>query len=402
MKKTMLKNLMYLFVVSFLITACKEEEGPSPYENNQVPPDPISNVQIENLKGKVRLTYTLPSNEDLLYVQANYLLENGMPMEVKSSYYNNNMLLEGFTGLQEVEVQLFAVNRSEVASIPVFITVQPDLAPIYDVFDSLEVTPDFGGFRVRATNPEEESLAILILETNELNQIEETPNSIYTSVIDIERAVRGYNPVLQEFGFTVRDRWNNLTDTLYVELTPIFEAAIPKSGYNPYILDNDQPGYPENTVDNLWDGDTKNWPNVWLTLREDPTENHTVTFEIGTTAQLSRIRIWDYPEWVNGVQTYYYLGNMRYFRIWGTNEVPDQSGSFDSWTLLGEYESIKPSGLPYEQQSNEDVITIEAGVDYDIPIDAPPVRYIRIQNLENWAGLESLAISEVQVYGNPN
>jgi len=389
-----------MLAIGLAVISCYEDTGIEPLENNTVPPGPVSNIQVQNLKGKVLLKYTLPSDNDLLYVQASYNLENGTPMEVKSSYYKNSMILEGFSGLQDVEVSIVAVNRSEVKSSPVNIVVNPERASIFDVFESLEITEDFGGFRVEAQNPDEEDIAILILEQNSQGEYETSNNSIYTSRETVNKVLRGYEAVSQNFGFLVRDRWSNVTDTLYTDLTPIFEEVISTSGYNALILDNDQPGYPENVRSNLWDGDTKNWPNVWLTLREDPSENHTVTFEIGVTAKLSRIRIWDYPEWVNNVQTYYYLGNMRHFRIWGTNQQPDQSGSFDNWTLLGEYESVKPSGLPYGQQSNEDVLTIEAGVDYEIPIDAPEVRYIRIQNLENWAGLESLAISEILVYGS--
>ena len=42
------------------------------------------------------------------------------------------------------------------------------------------------------------------------------------------------------------------------------------------------------------------------------------------------------------------------------------------------------------------------GNDYDVALDKPAVRYIRIECLDNWVGGKFMAISEVHVYGNPN
>ncbi|PHN02717.1 DUF5000 domain-containing lipoprotein [Flavilitoribacter nigricans] len=400
MKRVLYLNIAIWLSAALLFVACEAEEGPVPLESNSNPPGQLTNIQVENLKGKVRLRYTLPEDEDLLYVRANYTLENGETVEVKSSFYNNFMLLEGFRGEQDVPVQLRTVNRSEVASEPVEISVNPLLAPIFDVFSTLKVETDFGGVRITATNEDKDDVSILVMNRNDLGDWEPLPNSIYTSSLDINQSIRGYDTTAVDFAITIRDRWLNTTDTLFTTLKPLYETLIPTSGYRPVRLLNDQPPYPENRVEYLWDGQFF-WPNVWLTLRSDPSQDHTVTVDMGTTAKLSRIKMWQYPEWVGGVQTYYYLGAMKEFRIWGTNETPDPSGSFDGWTLLGEYEVTKPSGLPYGQQSNEDVLSATAGEDFEIPFDAPPVRYIRVQNLENFAGQESLAIAEMLMYGAP-
>lgn len=403
MKKLFYLRLIICLFVATVFASCVEEEGPVPLENNTRPPGQVANLKIENLKGKALLTYTLPEDIDLLYVKANYTLENGNEVEVKSSYFKNYMLLEGFRGSRENEipVQIRSVNRSEVASEPVEVSVAPLPSPIFDVFQSITADPDFGGVRIKAINEDEVDLSILIMNKNDFGDWEPIPNSIYTSSYEIDQSIRGYDTIPVPFAIAVRDRWLNVTDTLFTEITPLYETLIPISGYRALRLANDQPPYPENRVEYMWDGQFF-WPNVWLTLRSDPTENHTVTVDMGTAAKLSRVKMWQYPEWVGGVQTYYYLGSMRLFRIWGTNETPDPAGSFDGWTLLGEYEVAKPSGLPYGQQSNEDVLTATAGEDFEISFDAPPVRYIRIQNLENFAGLESLAIAEMLMYGDPD
>ncbi|MCB4800350.1 DUF5000 domain-containing lipoprotein, partial [Neotamlana laminarinivorans] len=75
-------------------------------------------------------------------------------------------------------------------------------------------------------------------------------------------------------------------------------------------------------------------------------------------------------------------------------------GSWASWDLLGTFEVIKPSGLPLTQQNNEDIEFAQDGFNWPIPITAPKYRYLRINNLENWAGSGRLAIAEMRVYGD--
>lgn len=157
-------KLIWAMLLILVFTSCSEEDILSPLENNQVPPGTVENVRVENLPGKVRLTYTLPEDKDLLYVVAKYELENGTEVEVKSSYYNNSMLLEGFAGQSDRNVNLYAVNRSEIESEPVIVTVSPLEAPIFDVFESLEVSPDFGGIKINSRNNTNEDIALLVME----------------------------------------------------------------------------------------------------------------------------------------------------------------------------------------------------------------------------------------------
>lgn len=393
-----LKRSFWVIIFSLVLTfvSCSEESGPKPLENNPNGPGVVENISVANLSGKVKLTYKLPDDQDLLYVKANYKLENGTNVEVKSSYYNNSMLLEGFAGGKDVSVKVTAVNRSEKESISQEITVSPLLAPIYDVFESLQTTADFGGIRIKAANPNKENIAILVMTKNESGDWEPIRNSIYTSVEDISRNVRGFESKSTKFAIAIRDRWLNVTDTLFTELTPLFEEKIPISGYKGYLLNNDPASDPNNKPEFLWDNQYS-WPRVYVTLRSNPAPNHTFTMDMGVVAKVSRIRIWDYLEAGN----YFYLGSMRKFKIWGIKNAPNLSGSFDDWTLLGEYEVIKPSGLPYGQQSNEDVLTAQAGGDYETRSDVD-VRFIRIQCMESWDGNSYMALSELLIYGKAN
>jgi len=386
-----------LFSLALTFVSCSEEQGPQPLESNSKGPGVVENINVENLPGKAKLTYTLPIDQDLLYVRATYTLENGTPMEVKASYYNNTMLLEGFSGNggQPINVNITAVNRSESSSTVVTVPVEPLLAPIFDVAATINASADFGGVRIKATNANEDNIAILVLAKNKVGDWEVSDNSIYTSAVDINKNVRGYDNVETEFAIVVRDRWSNVTDTIKKTLTPFFEELIPTVGYSA-VSGLAEAGSYGNEKSFLWDGQFY-WPRVWVSHREDTSqENHTVTIDMGVLAKLSRVRIWDYLE----TGRYYFLGSLRKFEIWGTAGSPGTNGSDDTgWTKLGDYEVIKPSGLPYGSTNNEDVLFAQGGWDFDISLEADPIRYIKIRAIESWSGNTFLALAEINFYG---
>ena len=68
----MKKNLLYILSVLLLI-ACSEEERTF-VKTDSVAPQPVSNVEVTNIPGGAILKYTLPDDEDLLWVKANYEL----------------------------------------------------------------------------------------------------------------------------------------------------------------------------------------------------------------------------------------------------------------------------------------------------------------------------------------
>lgn len=402
MKRIIITSIR-IFMLSLLTTflACTEDQGPQVLEDNSTPPAEVTNVTIQNLPGKARLTYTLPSDKDLLYVVARYKLENGTAMEVKASYYSNSLLLEGFAGQSTTEVKIYAVNRSETESKAVIVSVNPEKAPIFDIFDSLVVQPDFGGVRVTADNPTKEEIGILVMQKNIQGDWVPIRNSIYTSVDQIKQSLRGFESVDQKFAIVVRDHWLNYTDTLEITIKPLFEQLMPKSAYKGVHLANDSKVIGTYPVSNLFDGQFLEYWGSYFTDRTIDVGNHLVTWDIGVKTKLSRLRLWQFSEPIGGQRMYYYLGAMKKFRIWGSNQVTDPNLE-TGWTLLGEYEIKKPSGLPYGQENNDDLLAARDGADYEIALDKPAVRYLRIECLENWIGGKFMAVSEVHVYGNPN
>lgn len=396
--KVFKKNfLLTLSVVIALASGCKVDTL-EPLEKNTNAPGPVSNVKWTAGPGNATITYAVPNDKDLLYIKAVYSLANGRVMEVKSSYYGNTLIVEGFGDMEEHEVKLYAVNRSEIVSEPVSVTVVPLENPIWGVFRSMNANADFGGLRFTANNPVNADLAIEILTTNNLGKLAPTSKNIYTSQTNIDQAIRGYEPTERQFAITVRDRWLNYSDTLYTKLTPLYEAEIPKSGYRAVTLPTDVALNTATSIAGMWDGDTNGWPRVLYTSATVLTPQW-VTFDIGKLSALSRIVIWDYPEYLNG-RTYFYGGNLYEFEIWGTDN-PKADGSFDGWTKLGTFKSKKPSGTAHGVNTAEDIAVGQAGLNYTFDAGIPRVRYLRIKTIKNWQGSTFMSIGELQVYGDP-
>lgn len=382
---------------AILIAACSKVDTNTPLTPSQGVPGVVTNIQVKNDSARAILTYTLPNVPDIAYVKATYELVTGHIREVKASVYDNKLILDGFGDTLQHEVKVSVVNKAEVASQPVTVTVKPLENPIWGVFRDMRVVPDFAGIRVITKNPSRFNLAIEILKDS-LGQWFPY-NGIYTATDSVNQAIRGMDTIPTKLAFFVRDRFLNKTDTLYQTLTPFYETAIAKSGYREYTLPGDAPSaWASNRVANLWDGNTETWPMVNITT--DLGRPSVITFDIGRLTQLSRMVIWDYPEYLNSGRGFFYGGNPRKFEIWASANPP-LDGSWNNWTLMATCEEIKPSGLPYGQLTNEDRTAGFAGFNWDLRSDVPKMRYIRIKCNQNWAGSYFLALAEVQVYGDP-
>lgn len=407
------KNIIIPFAFAMIVLAGCDNYTVGPTEKNTVPPGRVTDIQVENLPGQARLTYKLPTDPDLLYVKAVYPLNSGEIREIKASYYTNTMLLDGFGDTEIHEVEVYAVNRSEIASEPVVVEVRPEENPIWGVFRSLQIADDFSGVHIKAENPSRTSVVIEVMMKDSLG-VWRDEDSIESSLADIEGSVRGLSADDEyEFRFAVRDRFLNYTDTLYATVNPMYEELLDKSYFKAYDLPGDITGEQSWLPMNLmWDNVYVHENQRWLTNANPngSTVPNISTFDIGTPARLSRITVfnWGYdpgffgnPGVVSGDRLHYVAEHIRRFEIWGTM-TPDPDGSLDSWTLLGTFENEKPSGLPYGQQTLEDYNAAVAGFEYIFPIDGelPKVRYVRIRNLASWDGTTKFGIAEIDLYGD--
>jgi hypothetical protein len=387
-------------IASLAIVSCnKDLESHTSHDYDPTVPAQVSAVKVVNQNGKATISYTLPNDPHLLYVKAVYTITNGKQYEAKSSYYGNSLVVEGYADTLQHEVKLYSVNRSEVMSEPITVTIKPLEAPIFSVFRSLLVQNAFGGYNLTAVNSTKANISILVTKKNVFNEYEVDNNySIFTNTDSISSKVRGLDTNIHRFGFVVMDRWGNKTDTVYKDIKALYEVEFPSSNFSAFVLPGDAPQVTNGAaLPFAWDGKL-GWPFTSFTDQFTGGPNpHMVTFSLGVLGKISRIFIIPFPEGTR----YYYLSTMKRFEIYGSSN-PSLSGALDNtWNLLGSYTVVKPSGLPYGTDNGTDQATAAAGFNWEVDLAAPKVKYIRVRCLENFAGGTAQSMNEIKVFGDP-
>lgn len=388
----------YLAVVFLLLLGCQENERGIPVGKSDVAPPPVNNVKVEAIPGGAKISYSLPKSENLYYVMAQYTLKDSLPVEKKSSYYKNSITIEGFPDTKTYNVKLYTVSRGGKKSDPVEVKVKPLTPPVTKVFSSLTMTPTFGGVNVSFLNKSEADVKISVLTPDSLGYLS-TADIHYTSIDSGDFSVRGYDSVRRKFGVFVRDRWNNYSDTLFADIKPYYEEELDKNKFKEIHLNSDT--YEQHCCGtgmiNLWDGIT-NVRNPVFHTKYSGGMPQWFTFDLGEKTKLSRFKIYHRNTvGTAGKNGAYGSADPKVWEIWGSND-PNTDGSWDSWTLLGTFKSVKPSGQT--KPTSEDIqYACVDGEAFNFPLNAPPVRYLRFKTLKTWGGATAIYIAELTFWG---
>ncbi|WP_295718951.1 DUF5000 domain-containing lipoprotein [Mucilaginibacter sp.] len=390
-----MKKILTIYFIGMIIlitNSCKQDTL-APVVKDNVAPGSVTHVAVVNLNGAAKISYSLPNDADLSYIRAEYSIRKGDNRETKVSRYNSSMIVDGFGDTVQYQVKLYAVDKSENASAPVIINVHPLKPPLKLVRDSLIVSPDFGGINIKFSNGQKASLAIIVLANDSLGQFSPI-NTNYTNLRAGDFSTRGLPAVNTKFGVFVRDRWGNLSDTLIVNLKPLFEELLDRNKIKPIVLPTDAQLGPQygGGVDKLFDGDITNNSGYYHT-GDDSKMPQQFTYDMGVQAKLSRLSYFMRQGF------FYTLHNPRVVEIWGSNS-PNPDGSYSGWNLLTSHTQVKPSGLPEGQLSQDDIDAANAGETISFPLDAPKVRYIRFRTLKNWSNGSYVNFNEIMMWGD--
>ncbi|MDN5204256.1 DUF5000 domain-containing lipoprotein [Fulvivirgaceae bacterium BMA10] len=403
----MKRNIYYILFTSlclvFGVWSCEEEEGKKPLVADNTPPDPISEVSVSNQPGGARISYSIPTNDDALYVEATFV-RNGNQVTARSSIYKNFLDIEGLKGGQNQEVEIVVVDRSDNKSSVVKAAIEPQRSPIEKLFDSFELIEDFGGVRIRYNNEDNVRAELLLYAKDENGNLNYQQSAFIENDDKDFHIYRGFPVETNTFGVVAVDRWDNITDTIKAELLPLLEVELDKDFWVNVNLPSDEPPAWGTQTEGLWDLNYTWWGNGLHTdaNTSGPTilpydqYYHMFTIDLGVTAKLSRFKFF---QRVNGWQ--YRHGNPRRFELWGIDQLPDNaSESFEGWTrLVKDGEVIKPSRLPLGELSEADIAQAASGEEYVFSIDAPNVRYIRYVTLETWSGGTFMHLNELEFFG---
>lgn len=384
-------RLLGYSVILMALFACDDVSRSLPVEDQYGAPGQVKNVEVTNLPGSAKLQYNLPSDEGLRYVAAEYIV-GGKKMVKKSSYYDNSITVEGFAASEEYEVSLYAVSWSNIKSTPVTVKIHPLEPPYITTFNSLKPQPTFGGVYISYINEHEADLRISVISPDSIGEWT-TLDTHYTNSPKGGFSVRGLTTDLRWFGFYVRDRWDNYSDTLYAEMSPLFEMELDRTKFIWIQLPTD--------VNQFWYSDLppRAWDGTWGegALKFNSASGSGMpqwfTMDLGVTAELSRIKHYH-------VSTEPYdRGTPKVIEVWGTNAY-DADGSWDSWTLLGTFTESPPSGNT-TPNANDNTYAINEGYDLLFEPGIPAVRYIRWKCVQNFYNSAYQTVAELRFYGKP-
>lgn len=391
MKK--LKYFIPILLFASLLISCMKEKNAF-IDTNAPAPKQVSDIKVKATPGGAIITYNIPIDPNLSYVKAVYEIQQGVFREAKSSYYTDTLRLVGFGDTLSHVVKLYSIGKNGKESEVIPITVKPLIPSVYSVFKTLTLDATFSGVRVSFQNSSRADLSIVVL-VDTTGQNTWTPvTTYYTKALDGNFYGRGsFNATEKKFAVFVRDRWNNKSDTLIKSLTPFAEQLISKGPFKIYKLPNDSwaPVSANYNVEKLWDNIVNVSENIFATADNDKRPQW-FTVDLGQNVVFSRMKIYqriNYP--YNGVW-------VKSFAIWGSN-APDANGGWINWQKLGEFTSVKPSGLPDPQYTANDLAFVRAGEDFTFDGTIPPVRYIRFVMMEARGGVGKYQLGEFTFWG---
>lgn len=390
-----------LIITTLLFFSCKEDiKGPL-FESSETP-NAVSNIRVENQPGGAKITYTLPDDPNIAYVEASYTGAGERRTNI-SSLYQNTISIEGLYDNSEQIVELTTVNKFNNRSQSVEVPIKPLTAPIVEFFNSIDYGPTFGGLYYRFENTFQHEYVVHTMIKDSLDEWLNYDRFYSLASSEIVNSVRDLDPKPILAGIYVEDIWSNKSDTVIFEFTPLYEERFDKNLWAQFNLPDDTNAPQYGPLEELWsdkDGiltDRSYFfqsPNIpGLTLP------NWFTIDLGADYKFGRMLVNNVH---HGDRDYHYwryaMGTPQTFEIWGTN---NPSIDWNNWTLLGSFECVKPSGAPIGVIEDIDYEQIIKGDEYDFPPQGEDdyYRYIRFKTNTTFGGNANVYLLELTFWG---
>lgn len=413
MKKNLFNCLLIavLSVITIVLYSCKRDDGDRvPISTDQTKPGIITNIKVNNYNGGAYITYTLPNSENILYVLAKYQIRSGVSRETKASYFTDTVNVEGFAKEADYEVTLQTVSRANIISDPVKVTVHPQTPPYLLIRRQLSIQTDFGGVNVQALNPLKKEVGVIVTGFEKATNAMEVLDQHYDKRDTINYSIRGYNPVPLDFGVYVTDRFGNVSDTLKQTITPLYEELLDKGKFSTLRLPSDSPIGFGWVLSNMWDNNINPSSTGWCTEPGAVPPPFVGTWDVSKPYRLSRFILWHKSD--SDQKFSFGQGNPKVFTLWGSNAAAPKDAklpvSSALGTVVGDWINIgnfnyppPPSGLPPIAHNAADNAFVAAGVNFNIPLSAPKVRFVRFATSQTWSGGNFALSLEISLYGKP-
>ena len=394
-----MKKLILIPLFVFVAVACSDKE-----DGDMTPPGVLTVDMVTPTNGGGIINYTLPDDNDILYVKAEYTNSNGVDVSRASSSYNNSIEIDGLNQTTALTITLYVVDENFNQSAPIFVELIPLESFIYLVQESIELAADLGGFRITWDNIESKTVYVYV----HINDGTEEEVRILSSDNAQESiAVRGLPSTEISISTRVQDFDENTT-TLEEKgtLTPLFEEVIDKSTWT--LLAS------QSVNGNAWEGDSTNfWDDVIDTTGNNSDNSYfmiwrdlnggslnwplDLVINLNKNVKITRFSVWQRAFWYNGpsdVPYYFQEENMKSFTIYSSNDA-------QVWQELGQFDI----GDPRDSEGNIPVAALESaanGHEFELDAVSEAFRYLKFSVTSNYGSETYVNGSEITLYGLDN
>lgn len=394
-----MKKLLLIPLFVFVAVACSDKE-----DGDTTPPGVLTFDMVTPTNGGGIINYTLPNDNDILYVKAEYTNSNGVDVSRASSSYNNSIEIDGLNQTTALTITLYVVDENFNQSAPIFVELIPLESFIYLVQESIELAADLGGFRITWDNIESKTVYVYV----HINDGTEEEVRILSSDNAQESiAVRGLPSTEISISTRVQDFDENTT-TLEEKgtLTPLFEEVIDKSTWT--LLAS------QSVNGNAWEGDFTNfWDDVIDTTGNNSDNSYfmiwrdlnggslnwplDLVINLNKNVKITRFSVWQRAFWYNGpsdVPYYFQEENMKSFTIYASNDA-------QVWQELGQFDI----GDPRDSEGNIPAAALESaanGHEFELDAVSEAFRYLKFSVTSNYGSETYVNGSEITLYGLDN
>lgn len=399
-KTYIVRNIICIPILLLLISivvSCESED-----KKDTTPPGELTITSTEATYGGAIISYTLPNDDDILYVRADYTNGKGEAVFRTVSKHVNQIEVSGFVVEEDVTVSLTVVDENQNKSKAVEHEIRPLQSFIYLVQESIEIVPDLGGVQVSWENIEEKTVFIYLHiadgdeeETRILSSSNATENIF---VRGLEAKELGFSTKVEDFDGNI----TSLIDEGYY--TPLFEEKINKDTWT--LVSNlsiDGNAYEGATV-NFWDDvvdtfETNSDNSYFIINRNDnggvlrwPLD---IVIDLNKKVKINRFKVWQRAFWYNGPgdQPYYYQSeNLRSFDLFVSMDKSE-------WALLGSFQIEEPTNGDISQALLDEAV---AGHNFNLDEISPEFRYLKFSITSNFGSDSFCHGSEISLFGRDN
>ena len=399
-KTYIVRNIICIPILLLLISmvvSCESED-----KKDTTPPGELTITSTEATYGGAIISYTLPNDDDILFVRADYTNGKGEAVFRTVSKHVNQIEVSGFVLEEDVTVSLTVVDENQNKSKAVEHEIRPLQSFIYLVQETIEIVPDLGGVQVSWENIEEKTVFIYL----HIADGDEEETRILSSSNATENIfVRGLEAKELGFSTKVEDFDGNITSLIEEGYyTPLFEEKINKDTWalvsNLSIDGNAYEGATVNFWDDVVDTFETNSDNSYFIINRNDNGGVLrwpldIVIDLNKKVKINRFKIWQRAFWYNGPgdQPYYYQSeNLRSFDLFVSMDKSE-------WALLGSFQIEEPTNGDISQALLDEAV---AGHNFNLDEISPEFRYLKFSITSNFGSDSFCHGSEISLFGRDN